>query len=559
MNVLCIMSDTFRRDHLGALGLPAPWERRGHPDEPFIDTPHLDRLVSESASFDRFYIGSYPTVPARYDLFTGRFGFPTQGWQPLDPEDVVLAEMVKSAGYTPAMIFDTPMLGTDSYNFMRGFAGWDFVRGQHGDRYVVDPIETTLPAAGYKLKNIEATHRYLRNTAFRESADDWMCAQTAARTVDWLDRNRSREDFVLWVDMWDPHEPFDAPADDLARYADPAFHGDQVIYPHYGRPEFMNEEERNHVRALYAGLVATVDRSVGAIMTAIDDLGLRKNTMVMFLSDHGHLFGDHDLQGKPTGPLGKLYEVTTRVPLLIRHPEGLGAGERIEGIAQHPDLLPTVLDFLEVEIPGDLHGMSLLPMLRGEDDLGREFAISGRFSRDITAADAKASRPDAASFDGSAGIATPGEPVTLTTREWSYLCPPAGLGPPELYDLLADPGQNHDLYQAQPDMAADLHRLLVEGLRDIGMAPERLRRYEEALETTARIDLVAPETAVYAFTDDRGQVFVYPSQQGAENRTGGSVRDGTLTETTIGYLLQSDPAALVDLHDQYYRVSDLLG
>ena len=64
---------------------------------------------------------------------------------------------------------------------------------------------------------------------------------------------------------------------------------------------------------------------------------------MIFLSDHGHLFGDHDLQGKPSGPLGKLYEVTTRVPLLVRHPEGLGAGQRIDGIVQHPDLAPAVL------------------------------------------------------------------------------------------------------------------------------------------------------------------------------------------------------------------------
>src|SRR5437773_776193 len=81
------MSDTFRRDHVAAYGVAAPWTRPGHPSEPFIYTPGLDRLAAESAVFDRFYCASYPTIPCRYDLFAGRFGFPTRGWQPLEPDD----------------------------------------------------------------------------------------------------------------------------------------------------------------------------------------------------------------------------------------------------------------------------------------------------------------------------------------------------------------------------------------------------------------------------------------------------------------------------------------
>src|SRR5207245_6624794 len=139
--------------------------------------------------------------------------------------------------------------------------------------------------------------------------------------------------------------------------------------------------ERDHVRALYAAQVALVDRWVGRLVEKIDTLGLDRNTMVMFLSDHGHLFHEHDLQGKPTGPLGSLYEVTTRVPLMIRHPDGVGAGHRVPGIAQHPDLLPTILDFLGVPIPETVHGRSLLPMVRGHQVRLRDHAFSGRFSR----------------------------------------------------------------------------------------------------------------------------------------------------------------------------------
>ena len=76
-NVVVLLNDSLRRDHVGAYRLPAPWPRAGHDGEPFIHTPNLDRLAAESALFDRFYCGSYPTVPCRYDLFCGRYGFPS--------------------------------------------------------------------------------------------------------------------------------------------------------------------------------------------------------------------------------------------------------------------------------------------------------------------------------------------------------------------------------------------------------------------------------------------------------------------------------------------------
>src|SRR5579871_5904319 len=127
-NVIVVMNDTLRRDHVAWYGAPAPWTRDGHPSEPFVYTPNLDRLAAESAAFDRFYCASYPTIPCRYDLFTGRYGFPSRGWQPLEPDDVVLSEVVRARGFVPVLIHDTPMLGDDSYNFTRGFAGVLFER-----------------------------------------------------------------------------------------------------------------------------------------------------------------------------------------------------------------------------------------------------------------------------------------------------------------------------------------------------------------------------------------------------------------------------------------------
>jgi arylsulfatase A-like enzyme len=544
------MSDTFRRDHLAAYGLPAPWSRPGHAGEPFIETPNLDALARQSAMFDRFYVSSYPTVPCRFDLFSGRYGFTHRGWQPLEPEDVILSELAGERGLTPMMIFDTPMLATDSYNFTRGFAGWDFVRGQHADRYIVDPVPITLPAKQHKVKS--GTAAYLRNTAYRRGEEDWMCAQTCLRAMDWLERNRTRDDFVLWIDMWDPHEPFDAPADVLARYADPSFDGDRIIYPRYGRPDYMTEEERDFVRASYAALTTLVDRWTGRLLDKLAEVGLDENTLVVFVSDHGHLFGEHELQGKPSGPLGKLYEVTTRVPLLVRHPEGVGAGTRVQGIAQHTDLLPTVLEFLDVPVPHDVEGRSLWPLIRGEAGSVREFAVSGRYAP-LAVAGQRARAVDASSFDGQAGLQTQGEPITLTTEEWTYIAPPVGLGGAELYHLPSDPGQNDNLIASRQEVAAELHGKLTAFLAEHGMDPDLLAVYQPNDGNFERTELLSPGTPLHVGRSADGLVAAFLEHADARSCFG----DNEVRTTTFADLRRDHPRAIVHFDDQYYWAEDL--
>ncbi|MGH2460088.1 MAG: sulfatase family protein [Chloroflexota bacterium] len=551
-NVIVVMNDTLRRDHVAAYGLPAPWERPGHLGEPFIHTPSLDRLAAESARFDRFYCASYPTIPCRYDLFAGRFGFPTRGWQPLEPGDVVLSEIVRPHGFLPMLIYDTPMLGNDAYDYTRGFAGVDFRRGQHGDRYNVDPIDPPLPAAPHKLKNVAATRLYLRNTADRVYERDWMHGRTMSATLDWLERNRSRDNFALWVDMWDPHEPFDAPAFDLERYADPDYHGDAIIYPRYGRGDYMSAAERNHVRALYAGLVTAVDRWIGRLLDKLETLRLSRNTLLIYLTDHGHLFGDHDLQGKPTGPYGRLYEETIRVPLMIRHPRGVGAGRTVSGLAQHPDILPTILEYLDVEPPEGLHGLSLWPSIEGRAATIRDHAFSGRFSR---AAGAGATGPagnDAARFDGWTGGDQVGEPITVTTEEWSLICPP-GVEGRELYHLTTDPRQEHNRIAERPEVAARLHAAFVAFLRQVGAPAERIRLYTEPQPRLT----MHRDARLYLIRDADGRELAFPTEAEAASCLVPPMPTQSVAATRFGELLDRQPGALIHLHEQYYRAEDL--
>jgi arylsulfatase A-like enzyme len=416
-----------------------------------------------------------------------------------------------------------------------------------------------VPAAPHKLKSVAATQLYLRNTRFRQSDADWMCAQTLSRGIDWLDRNKTRDDFVLWLDLWDPHEPFDAPKADLARYADPAFSGDTIIYPPYGRPGYMTGEELDHVRALYAALVTLTDRWIGRLLDKLAETGLDRKTLVIFLSDHGHLFGDHDLQGKPTGPLGKLYEPTVLCPLLIRHPEGLGAGTRIEGLVQHVDILPTILEFLEIQAPATVQGRSVWPLVRGETDDIREFAVSGRYSRLIdTGKETSLARPDAASFDGTAGLTVPAEPLTVTTRRWASICSPREGDASELYDLEADPGQTRNVAKEHPEVISQLHDRLVGWLEEHGAPAERVDRYREAGSGGQHAPLVDPNTPVFTIEDTRGYRFAYLQRATAERMLGADFASGAIRETTLGALEQASVTTFVHIHDQYYWPGDLL-
>lgn len=112
MNIVLIVSDTFRRDHLGCYG------------NDWIHTPNIDNLAKESVMFNNAYAASFPTVPNRRDLVTGRFTFTHSDWSPLPRDEVVLADVLREDGYVTMLIADTPHILKDGYHFDRGFDGW---------------------------------------------------------------------------------------------------------------------------------------------------------------------------------------------------------------------------------------------------------------------------------------------------------------------------------------------------------------------------------------------------------------------------------------------------
>ncbi len=478
MNFVVIISDTLRRDHLGCYG------------NEWIHTPNLDRFAAESVLFDRAYAASFPTVPNRRDVLTGRFTFTYCDWGPLPPDEVVLAEVMRRAGYVTMMIVDTPHIMAMGYNFSRGFDGWEWIRGQENDAWRTSPRQPQLPCDPRKVRPGTSLQQYLRNVSARRSEADYFVAQTMTRAAQWLEENLESQPFLLYVDTFDPHEPWDPPQRYVDLY-DPGYEGEEVIYPRYGPCDYLSDAELKHMRALYAGEATLVDRWVGTLLGRIDELGLRENTAVIFTTDHGFYIGEHGLTGKSiiteagSGAV-PLYEEVARIPLIIRLP-GQQAGRR-QAFVQPPDLMPTILDLARIEIPQTVQGKSLAPIIHGEQQKLRPVALTSpsivhgvrarRFTTvtgdDLSGQEWSLIYPGARVDDAQAAESAIVDSITRTERA-AY----PGTGGPELYHLPTDPAQQHNVFGRRRDIAERLHAEHVRLLEEWGTPEEHLENRRE--------------------------------------------------------------------------------
>ena len=441
MNIIQIVSDTFRRDHLGCYG------------NDWIHTEHLDRFARDSVIFDNAYIASFPTIPNRHDLFTGRYTFIYSTWAPLPRDEIIISQLLRQAGYVTMLIVDTPHMIRDAHYFDRGFDAWWWIRGQEHDRYMTNPPDAPE-------ERVRALGRqYLQNVSLRRFEEDYFVAKTMTSAIKWLELNYDQhEKFFLHIDTFDPHEPCDPPKWYADMY-DPEWKGGEVPGGAYivgvPRPAAsdLTEEQLNHLRALYAGEVTLVDRWVGRLLQKIDDLGLLEDTAIIFTSDHGTYIGEHNYVGKRP----HLYEEVAHIPLIIRLPDSIGApnGRRDE-IVQSPDIMPTILELAGVNIPPTVQGRSFLSIIRGEAEEEREIAVS------------------------SASLVGQRLPdyITVTSKRWALLASQVGSEvKSELYDLSRDPGETENLIDERPEVADDLRSKMIKFLRALGTNEETLRKW----------------------------------------------------------------------------------
>jgi len=420
MNCLVILCDTLRRDHCSAYTGGKPLNECWSAEAPVwsVPTPNMQRLADRGTTYTNCWCGSTPCMPARRDIYTGRHEFLERGWAPLEDDDLDLPRQVSGPPNQPLGValekgFRVSQLVTDHFhlweqgsgNYHMGYSGHAFIRGIESDAYRTDPVEFFCPDQARRNK----TERHWRNMhVIRQQEEDWTAARVFGKAAQWLRDNRGHEDWYLHIDCFPPHEPLDPPEqivkqfwpDGYSNEADRAILGNWPYAKWQGAG--LSERQKEFHRACYAGNVVLVDRWLGQLLDAMDELKLWDDTLVIFTTDHGTYNGDH-------GRLGKLqthqHDAVGHLPIIVYHPQ-LGHGEVREQLVQLVDIYPTVLSAVgrrRADGPA-LHGVDLLPTLADATQHTRDYAVAGQFGKSVTLTDGRwilhQSPPDA-SVDGN--------------------------------------------------------------------------------------------------------------------------------------------------------------
>jgi len=365
-NVVLVIFDSLRKDCIGAYGSP-PWGA--------VKTPHLDALASESMLFSRVYPESLPTLPTRRAVYTGRNVYPfhnadfrlkgdfvgAPGWGPIPEDQDTLAEMLRESGYRTGLIADVYHMFKASKNFSRGFDQWMFLRGQERDPQRSGPeippeeLDRWVPSELLNERRADFMKQCLRNMRGRQHEEDYFAARVLAEAARWLEENRDAERFFLCVESFDPHEPWFVPEHYRRMYDDSD--GREQVMSVYDDVAAWSPDLLHRTQANYSGLVTMCDRWFGHLYERLRTLGMLEDTLLIVTTDHGHSIGDEGYMGKrgyPSEP------AVLDVPLIVRHPEGAGAGTTCDLLLQHTDITAAILAFAGVDPREPLDGRPFL-------------------------------------------------------------------------------------------------------------------------------------------------------------------------------------------------------
>ncbi len=410
-NVILVIIDSLRRDHVGAYG------------NPWIKTPTLDAIAGESLLFTHAQPEAMPTLPARRAIHTGMRTWPTRppayGWTPIPSGQRTLAEILSVEGYATFLVTDTyvqfPM------NFERGFGVFYTIRGQENDPFMDASLVSDeelqrnyiIPSDGRNLR------QYLANVRGRRGEKDYFAPRVFSGAADLLGQvaGDSRP-FFLVADCYDPHEPWDPPDEYVSLY-DEGYKGKEPLNDYYGKDDYLTDRQLLRMRALYAAEVTMMDRWLGKFIERAHQLGVMDKTLLVVLSDHGHCLGEHGYTGKPGYAL---YPELTDTVLMVRHPEGKGAGKTSEFYASTHDVAPTILGFLGVEQPRPMDGEDLTPILEGKEPRQPRDHITQGMYRYVCCRD----------------------------EDWVMFCR-SDMTDAHLFDAVNDPDERNNLAEAKPE------------------------------------------------------------------------------------------------------------
>jgi arylsulfatase A-like enzyme len=389
---------------------------------PILRTPNLDRLRSASARFTDFHVS--PTcAPTRSALLTGRHEFKNGVTHTIFERErlttaaTTLPEMLKGAGYTTG-IFGKWHLG-DEAEYQPNRRGFDevFIHGGGG-------IGQTYPGScGDAPGNTYFNPAILHNGKFVKT--EGYCTDVFfAEATRWIDSARQRGPFFAYIATNAPHSPYTARPEDAALYRDKV--PDDAV-------------------ANFFGMVHNIDENVGRLLARVDEWGLTRDTLVVFMNDNGGTAGTKVFNAGMRAQKGTPYLGGTRAAAFWRWP-GQFTPADIPALTAHIDFLPTLADIIGVPLNAKLaqqiEGRSLLPLLKNNAAPWPErtlFTHVGRWTR--------FSDPQEAKFAN----------CSIRTPKWHLVSTKGGTKPAwELYDVAADPAESASVAAGQPETVAKL-------------------------------------------------------------------------------------------------------
>ena len=355
LNMIVIIADTWRADHLGCYG------------STHIKTPYLDKFAKESVLFTNANAEGLPTIPCRRVYHTGKSVLPESKWQPLSKNDTTFAEVLSKHGVTTGFIVDTYHHFKPDYNFHRGFDSWQWVRGQETDRWKSGPKEKFdpkkhMPAHLWNERYDRNMRQYLMNTQDRNTEEDYFCARSCSAAMNWLEQNINNKPFMLWIDMFDPHEPWDAPPRFQKMYRN-EYPFERYLFGYGVRLEDIRPDDLPIIKDLYAAEVTFSDYCIGRLLKSIEQMGLVDDTIIVFSTDHGTHLGEEGCVQKTPALLNAC---VTHLPLIIKYPDKKFAGKRVDGLVSAVDFMPTFLALLGIDDYKNMDGQNMWNLVTGQ-------------------------------------------------------------------------------------------------------------------------------------------------------------------------------------------------
>lgn len=382
MKTVFILADSTNRRFLSCYGAKNP-----------AITPNLNRLADRGTVFDNHWCGSAPCMPARRDLMTGRLNFLERPWGGIEPFDQSLPQLLAEKNVHSHMITDHYLyfkIGGENYWDM--FTTWEFIRGQEFDSCNMHPGKDGIVHSS-RPENYKGIYSQEHDATFAKISDEtqYPSVITMQHAADWLEHNHEADNFFLWVEGFDPHEPFDVPQEyiDLYRETDgDTYEGMSCYWPEYEENSFTEEETR-HLNVRYKALLTMTDKYIGKIFDVLDRNHMWEDTMVIFTTDHGYMLGEHGYMAKNYMPA---YNEVFHIPLIIAHPDA--TVKRVSGLTQNIDMFPTILELfgmdeeaLQEVMHYKIHGRSLSPLLTGKAEKTRDGILYGYYGKSVNYTD----------------------------------------------------------------------------------------------------------------------------------------------------------------------------